>query len=193
MTISRTPRRARTIAVLAVGLAALAGGCATETTADTVDGPTSGPPIDRPDEADGDSTDSETDPPTPTSQAIEDGDHTGRLVAITTEDVTVELVRTLTGDEAVAAATADGGEALDDDGALPNDVYIQDLDRAVTIPVAGDGGFRIYDCSGGCELIGTTLDALASGQAAAAGGPNAVVDLTVDQGAVVSFEERYLP
>jgi hypothetical protein len=124
---------------------------------------------------------------------IADGHHTGRLVSITTADITVALVRILTGEEAIAAAKADGGAGLDDDGTLPNDIYIQDLDRAVTIPVAGDGGFRVYDCSGGCELVGTTLAALASGEAVPYGGPNAVVDLTVDRGVVVSFQEQYLP
>jgi hypothetical protein len=124
---------------------------------------------------------------------ITDGRHAGRLISITTTDVTVTLVRILTGDEAIAAAKADGGGVLDDDGTLPNDIYIQDLDRVVTIPVAGDGGFRIYDCTGGCEMVGTTLTALASGQAIPYGGPNAVINLTVDQGVVVSLEEQYLP
>jgi hypothetical protein len=124
---------------------------------------------------------------------ISDGEHAGRLVSITTTEVTVKLVRILTGEEAIAAAKADGGGALDDDGTLPNDMYIQDLDRVVTIPVAGDGGFRIYDCSGGCQIVGTTVTALASGQAVPYGGSNAVINLTVDHGVVVSFEEQYLP
>ena len=124
---------------------------------------------------------------------VTDGDHAGRLVSITSKDVTVNLVRVLTGDEAIAAAKADGGGALDDDGTLPNDIYLQDLGRVVTIPVAGDGGFRIYDCSGGCEIVGTTLGALASGEVIPYGGPNAVINLIVDRGVVVSFEEQYLP
>lgn len=131
--------------------------------------------------------------PTARPAVIADGSHAGRLVAITTADVTVKLVRILTGEEAIAAAKADGGAGLDDDGTLPNDIYIQDLDRVVTIPVTGDGGFRIYDCAGGCQIVGTTLTALASGEAVPYGGPNAVVNLTVDQGVVVSFEEQYLP
>lgn len=131
--------------------------------------------------------------PTGTPAAVADGDHAGRLISITTTDVTVNMVRILTGEEAIAAARADGGAGLDDDGTLPNDIYIQDLRRVVTIPVAGDGGFRIYDCSAACEIVGTTLAALASGEVVPYGGPNAVINLTVDHGVIVSFEEQYLP
>jgi hypothetical protein len=125
------------------------------------------------------------------TSALGDGRHAGRLVSIDTANVTLELVRVLSGDDAVAAAKAEGVPL--EDGTLPNDVYVQDLKRTVTVPVAGDGGFLIYDCSAGCELVGTTLDALASGRATAYGGATAVVEVQVDAGAVVSLVEVYLP
>jgi hypothetical protein len=100
-------------------------------------------------------------------------------------------VRVLSGAEAVAAAREDGVQVEGD--SLPDDVYVQDLKQTVKVPVAGDGGFQIYDCSAGCELVGTTLDALASGKATPYGGANAVIDVWVDAGAVVSFVEVYLP
>jgi hypothetical protein len=123
---------------------------------------------------------------------LADGRHQGRLVAIDTRTVTVDLVQVLPGDAAIAAAKA-AGVPLDDDGTLPNDVFVQDLGRRVVVPVAGDGGFQIYDCSGGCELVGTTLAALSGGKATPYGGANAPFDLRVDHGQVVSLVEIYLP
>lgn len=134
--------------------------------------------------------------PTPTDPApsapLADGEYQGRLVSIDSAEVTLDLVAVLSGADAVAAAKADG-VTLDDDGTLPNDVYVQDLARTVTLPVAGDGGFQIYDCSAGCELVGTTLDALASGEAKPYGGANTLVTIQIEAGTVVSFVEQYLP
>jgi hypothetical protein len=122
---------------------------------------------------------------------LPDGRHQGRLVAIDARTVTVDLIQVLSGDAAIAAAKA-AGVALDD-GTLPNDVFVKDLGRRVVVPVAGDGGFQIYDCSGGCKLVGTTLAALSGGKATPYGGANAPFDLRVDHGEVVSLVEIYLP
>jgi hypothetical protein len=123
---------------------------------------------------------------------LPDGRHQGRLVAIDARTVTVDLIQVLSGDAAIAAAKA-AGVPLDDDGTLPNDVFVKDLGRRVVVPVAGDGGFQIYDCSGGCKLVGTTLAALSGGKATPYGGANAPFDLRVDHGEVVSLVEIYLP
>jgi hypothetical protein len=130
-------------------------------------------------------------PPRPAPSDLPDGTYEGRLVRIDRQAVTVDLVQVLSG-EAARQAAAEAGE-LPPDGTLPNDVYVKDLGKRVTVPVAGDGGFQIYDCSGGCELVGTTLDALVSGAAKPYGGANTHVTLRVDTGEVVSFVEIYLP
>jgi hypothetical protein len=129
--------------------------------------------------------------PRPTRAPIADGTYDARLVRIDRAAVTLDLVRILSGQEAIDAAKADGHPL--EDGALPNDVYVVDLGTRVTVPVAGDGGFQIYDCEAGCQLIGTTLDALASGTAVPYGGAHAHVTVRVDHGQVVSLVEVYLP
>jgi hypothetical protein len=135
-------------------------------------------------------------PTAPTTDAdsdhgLPDGDHQGRLVTIDAVTVTFDLVRVLSGDEAVAEARADGVEVEGD--SLPNDVYVDDLETRVTVPVAGDGGFQIIDCTDACVPVGTTLDALVDGSATPFGGPNAPFDFTLDGGTVVSLVEIYLP
>jgi hypothetical protein len=130
--------------------------------------------------------------PSAAPSPLADGRHQGRLVAIDARTVTVDLIEVLSGDAAVAAAKA-AGVPLDDDGTLPNDVFVKDLGRRVTVPVAGDGGFQIYDCSSGCQLVGTTLAALSGGTATPYGGATAPFTLRVDHGMVVSLVEIYLP
>jgi hypothetical protein len=131
---------------------------------------------------------------TPVSKpaALADGAHEGRIVTITTTSVTLDLVEVLTGEEAVAAAKADG-HPLDDDGTLPNDVYVRDLKERVVMPITGDGGFQVYDCTNGCELVGTTLAALVDGSTVPYGGAEAPFSVRVDHGVVDSLVEIYLP
>jgi hypothetical protein len=120
-----------------------------------------------------------------------DGTYEGRLVRIDRQHVTMDLVQVLSG-EAARKAARDAG-ALDADGTLPNDVFVKDLGTRVTVAIAGDGGFQVYDCSAGCELVGTTLDALVDGTTSPYGGPNAHVAFRVGSGEVVSLVEIYLP
>jgi hypothetical protein len=94
--------------------------------------------------------------------------------------------------EAARKAAEEAGE-LDEGGTLPNDVYVKGLGKRVTVAVAGDGGFQFYDCSAGCELVGTTLEALIDGSTKPYGGANAHVTFRVDHGEVVSLVEVYLP
>jgi hypothetical protein len=126
-----------------------------------------------------------------TSAALRDGAYEGRLVRIDRQHVTVDLVQILSG-EAARKAAKEAGD-LDEDGTLPNDVYVKDLGKRVTVAVAGDGGFQVYDCSAGCELVGTTLQALVDGSTKPYGGANAHFTLRVDHGEVVSLVEVYLP
>jgi hypothetical protein len=120
-----------------------------------------------------------------------DGAYEGRLVRIDRQHVTMDLVQVLSG-EAARKAAKDAG-ALDADGTLPNDVFVKDLGKRVTVAVAGDGGFQVYDCSAGCELVGTTLDALVAGTTRPYGGANAHFTFRVGDGEVVSLVEIYLP
>jgi hypothetical protein len=127
----------------------------------------------------------------PTKAALADGTYEGRLVAIDRNTVTLDLIRILSGDEALKAAAAAG--ALDPDGTLPNDVFVQELGKRVTLTIAGDGGFQVYDCSAGCALVGTTLDALVTGSGSPYGGAAAPFTFQVDGGSVISLVEVYLP
>jgi hypothetical protein len=122
---------------------------------------------------------------------LRDGAYEGRLVRIDRQHVTVDLVQILSG-EAARKAAEEAGE-LGEDGTLPNDVYVKDLGKRVTVAVAGDGGFQVYDCSAGCELVGTTLEALVDGSTRPYGGANAHVTFRVDHGEVISLVEVYLP
>jgi major membrane immunogen (membrane-anchored lipoprotein) len=121
---------------------------------------------------------------------LPDGEHQGRLRHIDEGSVTVEVVRVLDGEAAVAAAEADG---VDVGEGLPNDAYVQDVGETYVLLLAGDAGARIIDCSAGCEEVDTTIAALASGEATPYGGPNAIVAITIDGGEVVSLAELYLP
>jgi hypothetical protein len=161
-------------------------------TVTTSDPPTKKPPVARP--VAKPATKPATKPaakPVGTPAAVADGTYEGRLVRIDRQTVTVDLVQVLSG-EAARKAAAEAGE-LPADGTLPNDVYVKDLGKRVTVAVAGDGGFQVYDCSAGCQLVGTTLGKLADGTTVPYGGPNAHVTLKVDHGEVVSFVEIYLP
>jgi hypothetical protein len=130
-----------------------------------------------------------TKPATPAP--LGDGTYEGRLVRIDRQHVTVDLVQILSG-EAARKAAEEAGE-LGEDGTLPNDVYVQDLGKRVTVAVAGDGGFQVYDCSADCELVGTTLEALVDGSTRPYGGANAHVTFRVDHAEVISLVEVYLP
>jgi hypothetical protein len=130
--------------------------------------------------------------PKPATPApLRDGAYEGRLVRIDRQHVTVDLVQILSG-EAARKAAEEAGD-LDEDGTLPNDVYVKDLGQRVTVAVAGDGGFQVYDCSAGCELVGTTLEALVDGSTRPYGGANAHFSFRVDHGEVISLVEVYLP
>jgi hypothetical protein len=117
---------------------------------------------------------------------LEDGEHQGRLVELSADAVTVARVRLLSGDEAAQAAEADGTEH-------DLDFYLQDLGERVTLPFADDVEAQIYDCTGACEQVDTTIAALATGDAVPYGGAAAVVALTVEDGEVVALSEVYLP
>lgn len=118
---------------------------------------------------------------------LADGDHHGRLLTIDAATVTFRIVEVLRGSAAVDAAREEG--QLAEGESLPGDIYARDTFQTLTLPVAGDGGFRILSCPNGCELVGTTLDALVAGEAVPHGSPNAIFRFTVAGGTVVSMEE----
>jgi hypothetical protein len=122
---------------------------------------------------------------------LEDGTHEGWLSSITTEEVGLQLVRVLTGEEAVQAAREDGHQV--EEGGLPNDVYVRELDRAATMRIAPGATARVLDCTQGCEEVDTTFDALATGRTRPYGGESALVRVTVEDGKVVALVEQYLP
>jgi hypothetical protein len=209
MTIRPTTSARALVALVAVvgALAVLATGCGVGRTAPPDTEPTEEPDVaedpdpfagDDPDGGVLDETLEETDgddsaalPVVSPAETLADGTHEGRLVAIDHQTVTLDLIEILSGDEALRAAEAAG--ALDPDGTLPNDVFVQELAQRVTLAIAGDGGFQVYDCSAGCALVGTTLDALVTGSGSPYGGAAAPFTFQVDGGSVISLVEVYLP
>lgn len=122
---------------------------------------------------------------------VDDGSHQGRLITIDAATVTFRFVRVLSGAEAAEAARAAG--ALAEGESLPGDTYVQDLAETRTLPLAEDVSIQIQQCADGCQEVGTTVDALVSGEAVPNGGDTAVFEYTVSGGTVVSLKEIVVP
>jgi hypothetical protein len=95
-----------------------------------------------------DATNSDDIPAAPNNSdqdGLADGEHVGRIVAahVAPDELVFRPVELLVGEEARAAAEADGAEAFD--------YYVRERtgDQAV-VPVDGDVVVTAVDCSGGC-------------------------------------------
>lgn len=120
-----------------------------------------------------------------------DGEHQGRLITIDENTVTLRQVEVLRGPAAVDAAREAG--ALAEGQSLPGDVYVRDTFETVTLPLADTATVRIQSCANGCQEADTSVQALASGEAAPNGGGENVFVYRVAGGEVVSLVELLLP
>jgi hypothetical protein len=121
---------------------------------------------------------------------LPDGEHEGRLAAFDEASVTIAVVRVLSGEEAEAAAAAEGVDVAE---GLPNDVYVQDAGTRVVVPLAADVDVQLVDCAAGCGLVAVSLDALIAGEVEPYGGPAPVMAYRIEGGEVVAMAEVYLP
>jgi hypothetical protein len=122
--------------------------------------------------------------------ALTDGIHQGWLVSVDQDTITLELARFLSGEEALAAAEADGEDV---DGGLPNDFYVDDLDEQVAIAIAEEVSVQLIDCTEACLPVDVALDDLIEGTVAPYNGDRALVEVAVEEGTVRTLTELYLP
>jgi hypothetical protein len=121
-----------------------------------------------------------------------DGPRSGWLRGSGERFVDIDEAVVLSGHAAVDAARADG--QLPPDGQLPNDVYVDDDDAAVTIlPVADRLTVELYDCTSGCKLRPVDAADFLAGRTQPFGGQHAFVSVDVRAGEVVHLREVYLP
>ena len=124
---------------------------------------------------------------------IVDGTHSAWLSSTDDGVAVVELVEVLSGDEAVAAAQADG--AVVEGENLPNDVFVRPLgELSFGLPISDLAAVQLYDCaSEGCVLTTVALADLLDGSARPYGGDRPLVTIDVVEGQIVSIVEQYLP
>jgi hypothetical protein len=129
----------------------------------------------------------------PQGDVLEDGRHFALVRSLApaagTAQMELDLAHWFDGDAADAAAAADG--VIAPGGQIENDYYIRNVsDRVRVMPVAGDAATRVVDWDNCCELVPSTVDALA------ARGFDAGRDafwLTVQGGVVVGLDEQFRP
>ena len=107
-----------------------------------------------------------------------------RIVAayVAPDELVFEPADLLVGEEAIAAAEADGAEAFD--------FYVRDHpDRRVTLPVAADVRVSVVDCAAACEE-GAPSD---YGTLTRTADPNGLYRVTILDGTVTAIDAIYLP
>jgi hypothetical protein len=122
--------------------------------------------------------------------ALTDGIHQGWLVSVDQDTVTLELAQLLSGEEALAAAEADGQDV---EGGLPNDFYVDDLGEQVTLTLAEEVSVQVIDCTEACVPVDVALDDLVDGTVTPYNGDRALVEVAVEEGTVRTLTELYLP
>jgi hypothetical protein len=101
----------------------------------------------------------------------------------------IDLAQWFDGDAADAAAAEDG--VIQPGQQIENDYYVRNVsDRMRVMPVAGDAATQVVDWENCCDLVPSTVDALAA--RGFAGGRDAFW-LTVDGGVVVGLSEQFRP
>jgi hypothetical protein len=134
------------------------------------------------------------DPTPPPADGLADGGHVARIVSIDApvSAIEIDLAEMLTGEEAVAAARADGEIGPDED--LPNDFYVRDLDDTVHhVGIDDDAVVALIDCNGGCQPVEVALSDFLVGKATPFNGEFALYEITVTGGRVSAITEIYLP
>jgi hypothetical protein len=132
----------------------------------------------------------------PQGDVLEDGRHFALLRSLTPAaaagapgSLQLDLAQWFEGDAADAAAAQDGVIAPGEQ--VENDYYIRNVsDRLRTMPVAGDAATQVVDRDNCCDLVPSTVDALAV--RGFADGRDAFW-LDVQGGVVVAIQEQYRP
>jgi hypothetical protein len=129
----------------------------------------------------------------PQGDVLEDGRHFALVRSLApagaAASMELDLAQWFDGDAADTAAAEDGliapGEQIE------NDYYIRNVsDRVRVMPVAGDATTRVVDWDNCCELVPSTVDALA---ARGFDGGRDAFWLTVRSGMVVALDEQFRP
>lgn len=122
-----------------------------------------------------------------------DGSHTVWLTAIEGEHLSLDLVEDLTGDEAVAAARAEGQHVEGDN--VPNDFYVRSINTdagqqtSYIIDIAGDATVHLYDSATECELEGVALTDFLDGTRRPYGGDHPRLRLELTDGQITEIVE----
>jgi hypothetical protein len=183
--------RGQVVVVLAL-VVGLATGCETSARTEATDGGD-----DPPASVDGTGTTDSTVPVItgPQGDVLEDGRHFALVRtlapggAAAAGSMELDLAQWFDGDAADVAAAEDGVIAPGQQ--IENDYYIRNVsDRLRAMPVAGDAATRVVDWDNCCELVPSTVDALA---ARGFDGGREAFWLTVRGGAVVGLDEQFRP
>ena len=129
----------------------------------------------------------------PQGDVLEDGRHFVLIRSITPAaagaSMDLDLAQWFSADAADAAAAEDGVIAAGEQ--VENDFYIRNVsDRVRVMPVAGDAATQVVDWANCCELVPSTVDALAA-RGFAENHDAFWVD--VSAGSVVRLDEQYRP
>jgi hypothetical protein len=130
----------------------------------------------------------------PQGDVLEDGRHFALVrslapPAVGSAQMELDLAHWFDGDAADAAAAEDG--VIAPGGQVENDYYIRNVsDRMRVMPVAGDAATQVVDWDNCCELVPSTVDALA---ARGFDGGRDAFWLTVQGGMVVGLDEQFRP
>jgi hypothetical protein len=122
--------------------------------------------------------------------ALTDGIHQGWLVSVDQDTITLELARFLSGEEALAAAAADGEEV---EGGPADGFYVDDLDEQASLALSEELSVQLLDCSEACMPVDVELEDLIDGVVAPYNGDRALVEVAVEEGTVRTLTELYLP
>lgn len=181
------PRRLLILSLLALAIAA----CGSDETT-TSSGPTTVPATDaRVDPETADPTSPDTDDAAGgTSEPAELETVSGRVVRVDRDGPSVEIVeaRIVTGDEATAAARADGEIGPEEEWEL--DFYVVEGERR-WLDLDPNASVAVYDCTQACEHVAGTLEHVLSGPPY--GGSNAIWTFELLDGRAVGAGEVYLP
>ena len=190
----KTPRPAvRWLALM--GLLAVVGAACTP------QGAVSSPGTEVPGAGQEPTTEPAPEPPTPSATpvatpsaepttAVEDGTYPALVVTAEAGTVTVDRIEILSGAAAAAARAEDGVPPVEEGVDIP---YLRNRNpRLRTLPVAEDVTVRVYDCSGGCQLVPWTYADMVAGRDLPYGSPETPFEVTVRDGRVVAMSEVYL-
>jgi len=131
-----------------------------------------------------DASDIPRSPDTSHGEGLPDGEHVGRIIAayVAPDEIVFRAAELLVGDEAAAAAEAEGAEAFG--------YYIREgTGGQLALPVDGKVAVTTVDCTAGCEE-GAPTD---YGSLTRTADGTSLHRLTIRDGAVVAIGAIYLP